>query len=217
MARDDVLSLHEPFCRLTDHGEVEIEGETLRSEPALIDALCRLSERACVFFKDTMEYRYAGVLADERFLRESTHTFIIRKPDEVIASHFALNPQLQRDGVGFGHLHELYLAIADAQSTPPVVIDSDDLIAHSEATVRAYCENVDIPFDAGALTWSAGMPPEWKLSERWHVGASETTGFAPRESRYAETVHNNELLAGYYDYHLPFYEYLHARRLTVRH
>jgi Sulfotransferase domain len=215
MARSDVLTLHEPFSRLADFGEAEIDGRVVRSEPELIAVLRELGERACVFFKDTMDFRYAGALADERFRREATHTFIIRSPDEAIASHFALNPQLKRDEVGFEYLHEMYVAVAEAQGADPVVIDSNDLIERGEATVRAYCQRVCLPFDPAALHWTPGMPAAWKLTERWHVDASETTGFTSRPTRYAATIHDDPLLASYYDYHLPFFDYLYARRLTV--
>lgn len=215
MARGDVLAVHEPFSRLADFGEAQVEGRTIRSEDELIHTLCRIGEETCVFFKDTMDFRYERVLADDRFLRDATHTFLIRRPDEVIASHFALNPNLERDEIGFAYLHELYLAVVDAQGVEPVVLDSADLLENPEAAVRAYCDRTGLKFDEAALRWPPGMRPEWGRTERWHADVSETDGFVARQRVYSQTVYNNEILASYHKYHLPFFEYLRARRVDI--
>jgi hypothetical protein len=117
--------------------------------------------------------------------------------------------------VGFGYLHELYLAVAAAQSSDPVVIDSDDLVTRTEATVRAYCDRIGLPFDGAALQWSPTKSDQWRLTERWHTDVSASTGFTARATEYADTVHNHATLADYYRHHLPFFEYLHARRLVI--
>ncbi|MEU5902646.1 MULTISPECIES: sulfotransferase [Streptomyces] len=216
MGRDDVAAVHEPFSRLADFGSAEIEDRTVHSEAELIDAITTLGGKSRLFFKDTTDFHYPGVLADQDFLRNVCHTFIIRDPKEVIASHFALNPELRRDEVGFARLHELFLAVTEAQGAEPVVVDSDDLIERPEDTVRAYCESVGLPFDATSLSWSPGMPDDWKLTARWHQDASTTNGFVKSRKNYPDTVDNHPVLAEHYRAELPFYTYLHERRLRPR-
>lgn len=215
MERDDLVVLHEPFSVLAGFGEFEIAGRTVRTEAELISAIRDLSAERPVFFKDTTDFRYPGVLADEGFLREGAHTFIIRDPAEVIASHYALNPDLDRADVGFSRLHELYTAVEKAQGEAPVVVDSDNLLDHPEATVRSYCERIGLRFRADALTWRSGVPTEWRKTERWHVDASESTGFVRREKNYADTVESNAYLAEIHAEQLPFYAYLFERRIAV--
>jgi hypothetical protein len=102
-----------------------------------------------------------------------------------------------------------------ASGRPPVVIDSDDLVARPEATMAAYCAAVGLPFIPQALTWEPGERPEWRRTARWHTDASASSGFEPRERTYPHTVESSDKLARFAAHHLPFYEKLHSQRLEV--
>lgn len=213
--RTDVTCLHEPFAHVADFGSAQVGNDLVRSEPAAIAAIRRLAAGCRVFFKDTMDFRYPHVVADRQFLGQTAHALLIRDPHEVIASHYALNRRLRRDDVGFTRLRELWDAIV-AAGQAPVVLDSDSLIDRPEATVRAYCDRMRLPFRPETLTWAPGPRPEWAKTQRWHADASRSQGFDPlSRSSYADTVDNNPLLASYYRYHLPAYEYLYRRRMIV--
>jgi hypothetical protein len=213
--RGDRAVLHEPFATLVNFGESVVDGQRVDTEPELIEAIRELSTREPVFFKDTMDFRYPGVLADPVFLREVRHTFLIRRPEEVIASHFALNENLRCDDVGFARLGELHDAVVRLADAPPVVINSADLVAHPEATVRAYCAAVGLPFDPAALSWQRGAMAEWQQASRWHESTSNTTGFTGVERTYEYTVDNHPTLAAYLAYHEPHYRRLDELRLPV--
>jgi hypothetical protein len=213
--RGDFTVVHEPFSQVVDFGEVAVAGRVVRSERAAIAALRGLAGRGPVFFKDTTDFRFPGVLGDGAFLDEVTHTFAIRHPAEAIASHFALNPELGQDEIGYQWLCELYDVVLARTGRAPVVIDSNDLVSAPEATVRAYCDAVGIPFVARALSWREGMREDWRRTRRWHERTSATTGFTKVAGDYRDTPANNELLAGYLAHHLPFYERLLAARLPV--
>lgn len=211
--RGDFTVLHEPFSHLANYGSTTVDGAEIRSEPELLAALRRLP--GPVFFKDTTDFYYPHLLADTAFLAEATHTFLVRHPREAIASHFALNPRLNRDEIGFAWLAEIFDAVAAARGTTPVVVDSGDLIADPAGVVARYCELVGIEFRAGALEWSPGMAPGWQRSAKWHRATSSTGTFTARSPEYAASVDNTPLLAGYLDYHLPFYERLQVHRLRT--
>ncbi|GAA2581421.1 sulfotransferase family protein [Actinomadura fulvescens] len=213
--RGDYTVVHEPFSQVVDFGRVMVGEREVRDEAAAIAALRALSTRAPVFFKDTTDFAFPGVLADADFLAETTHTFIIRHPGEAIASHFALNPGLERDEIGFARLAALYDAVTEAAGAPPVVIDSDDLIERPVETVRSYCRLVGLDFRAEALSWRPGLRAEWRRTRRWHEATSRTDSFVRTARAYADTTDNNPVLAGYLDYHLPFYERLHAHRMII--
>ena len=117
--------------------------------------------------------------------------------------------------VGLEALHELHAAVGDAGGHPPVVIDSDDLVARPEATMAAYCAAVELPFIPQALTWAPGERPEWRRSARWHSDVSASSGFEQRERTYACTVKSSDELARFAAHHRPFYEQLHAQRLDL--
>ena len=155
------------------------------------------------------------MLADRRFLAESRHAFLIRRPEEIAASNYALWPGMNINSIGLERLCELQAAVRDAGGNASVVIDSDDLVARPEATMAAYCAAVGLPFNPRALTWEPGERSEWRRSARWHVDVSVSSGFERRERVYPHTVENSGELARFAAYHRPFYERLYAQRLDV--
>jgi len=215
LERGDLLALHEPFCNLTCFGETDGDGQTFHSAASLLAWLRDESNDITVFVKDTTDYRQPVVLADRRFLAEGRHAFLIRRPEEIAASYYALYPNMSINAIGLQALHELHDAVRDAGGHRPVVIDSDDLVAQPEATMAAYCAAVELPFIPQALTWQPGERLEWRRSARWHADVSATTGFEQGERRYRHNVETSEELARFAAHHRPFYEQLHAQRLDV--
>jgi hypothetical protein len=213
--RGDYTVLHEPFSHVKNFGEASVGDRLVRSEEELIPALRELAARGPVFFKDTTDFYYPGLLADRSFLAEPVHTFLIRDPAAAIASHYALHPGLGRDEIGFAWLAEIYDAVACATGRPPIVVDSDELIEHPHEVVRAYCRAVGIPFLDRALSWQPGMREAWRRTSRWHELASQTHGFVRTRAPSEDSVTANPLLAGYLEYHLPFYERLRAASLRA--
>lgn len=219
--RGDFTVVHEPFSQVVDFGTATVGDQMVHGEAELITALRELAERtatfsAGVFFKDTTDFHYPGLLADSAFLAEATHTFIIRHPAEAIASHFALNPDLGRDEIGFAWLAEIHDAVVEHTGGQPVVIDSDDLVVRPADTVREYCARVGIPFRSEALSWQPGLREEWQKTRPWHESTGQTSGFTRTEPTYRDTAHSIPVLAGYLDYHLPHYWKLHAQRMLIQ-
>jgi hypothetical protein len=213
--RGDMTVLHEPFSNLADYGETDADGRTFDSPALLLAWLRSHAHGTDVFVKDTMDHQHDAVLTDRKFLAEARHAFLLRSPEEIAASYYALFPPMTINAIGMERLCELQAAIGAAGGNPPVVIDSDDLVARPGATVAAYCSVIGLPFDPRALTWEQGEQAEWRRSARWHTDASCSSGFERREREYAYTVENCEKLARYAAHHRPFYEELHARRLDV--
>ncbi len=217
LERGDLIALHEPFCNLTCFGETDGDGQTFHSAVSLLAWLRDETADVTVFLKDTTDFRQPDVLADRRFLAEGRHAFLIRRPEEIAASYYALYSEMSVNAIGLETMHELYAAVWDAGGHRPVIIDSDDLVTHPAATMEAYCAAVELPFIPEALTWEPGERPEWRRTARWHVEVSATSGFASRKGRYADTVDTSDELARFAAHHLPFYEALHAQRLTPPH
>ena len=213
--RGDLTVLHEPFSNLQDYDETDGGGRTFSSPAALLAWPRDQAHHRELFLKDTMDRQHEEVLADRRFLAGARHAFLIRHPEEIAASYYALFPPMTINAIGMERLCEMQTAIASAGGTPPVVIDSDDLVTRPAATIAAYCAAVGLPFSLRALTWEQGEQPEWRRSARWHADASNSSGFERRERQYPHTVGNSEKLAEYAAYHRPFYEQLYAQRMDV--
>jgi hypothetical protein len=211
-----LVALHEPFDNIADHGSTMVNGQPVSDPTELISTMRGLAGSATVFFKETTDRRHHAVLADLRFLAEATHTFLIRAPTEIAASCYALQGQrLTLSEIGLEHAYHLYQAILAAGGAHPVVVDSDDLIADPAATVAAYCAAVGIQFSGPALHWTPGDREEWRQSARWHVQASESSGFTQPPTSYETTTANNAMLARYTAHHEPFYRALRARKIAI--
>jgi hypothetical protein len=211
-----LVALHEPFDNIADHGSTAVNGHLVPDPEELITTLRGLAGTATVFFKETTDRRHHAVLADQRFLTEARHSFLIRAPAEIAASCYALQgPRLTLPEIGLEHAYDLYQAILEAGGAHPVIVDSDDLIADPAATMAAYCAAVGIPFSRAALRWAPGDREEWRHSARWHGRVSQSTGFTQSPTSYEVTTANNAMLARYSAYHEPFYHALRARKIAI--
>ena len=213
--RGDLTVLHEPFFSLRAYGETEAGPRTHRSAGSLLAWLRDETRDQSVFFKDTTDVRHDDVLADRRFLAETRHAFLIRRPEEIAASFYALSPGIGVNSIGLEIMCHLQAAVREAGGDASVVIDSDDLVERPEATMAAYCAAVGLPFYPRALTWEPGERPEWHRSARWHRDVSASSGFERRQRLYPDTVESSALLARLAARHQPFYEQLYAQRLNV--
>ncbi|MFD9396985.1 sulfotransferase family protein [Streptomyces sp. NPDC060000] len=213
--RGDLTVLHEPFNVLASKGSYEIGGRVHNSETALLDAILELARtgRRPVYFKDTTDCRYAGLLSDPRLTTAIQHTFIVRDPAEAIASHYARNPELSADQVGFGHCWEIFELVRETVGTVPVVVDADDLVADPAGIAAAYSSSTGLPYLPDALNWQAGERSEWQVFEAWHRDAAASTGIHDRSGVYADTVANNPRLARLHAVQQPYYDRLREHRI----
>jgi hypothetical protein len=111
--------LHEPFCNLRDYGETDVGARTFDSPLSLLAWLRDETHIMSVFLKDTSPAgeHFRDVLADRRFLAESRHAFLIRRPEEIAASNYALWPGMNINSIGLERLCELQAAVRDAGGT----------------------------------------------------------------------------------------------------
>jgi hypothetical protein len=215
--RGDLLALHEPLEGLHFLGPLQIEAQTFESPPELLAWLVDDMSGRGVFLKETVNPPVQRiVLGDRRFLAEARHAFLIRRPEEIAASWFALEHDMRIFDTGLQLLHELFVAVQGAGGQPPVVIDSDDLVVDPAATMAAYCAAVGLPFIAEALSWEPGQRAEWGRSARWHADAASSSGFQrpTRPDRHGLAPHPE--IARFTERHAPFYEELHRHRLDIR-
>lgn len=215
LARSDLIALHEPFEGLVYIGPLEVGSHRFESAESLMVWLTDGSTRS-VFMKETLSPPVVKLVrSDHRFLTQVRHAFLIRRPVEIAASFFALEGDLRIHDTGVQALHELYVTVSEAGGYQPVVIDSDDLVARPESTMRAYCAAVGLPFIAGAMMWEAGVQPEWQRTARWHEEASASTGFFRPEAPDRHSLSSHSEVRRFVDRHQPFYELLHSHRLRI--
>jgi len=214
--RGDLLALHEPLEGLHFIGPLQIDGLTFKSPPELLAWLVEDTSGRIVFLKETVNSPvHTSVVNDRCFLAEARHAFLIRRPEEIAASWFALEHDMRIFDTGLRLLHDLFVAVQNAEGHPPIVIDSEDLVANPAATMAAYCSAVGLPFIADALHWQPGQRSEWARSSRWHEDAAASSGFErpARQDRHGLTTHPD--VARFAERHIPYYEELFRHRFNI--
>jgi hypothetical protein len=216
--RGDFFVLHEPFCTLFDTGELKItswDGSSVKldSYAKITNFILAASQAVNVFVKETCEYHYGELFGNPEFFQRSRHAMMIRDPGATINSHYAINPQITCEQIGYTHLAALKIYIEEVTRQRVPVIDSDDLMKNPEAVTEAYSREMAIDFKPHALTWTAEARPEWNRTVKWHAAASQSTQFSAIEANYKDTVDNHDVLKSYYKLHRPIYEALRACKL----
>jgi hypothetical protein len=74
------------------------------SSASLLAWLREEKRNANVFLKDTADHPFDEVLADRRFLAGTRHAFLIRCPEEIAASYYALFPAMTINAIGMERL-----------------------------------------------------------------------------------------------------------------
>ena len=217
LERGDLVALHEPLEGLAYLGPIEVESQTFVSVASLVAWLLSGTQEIGVFLKETVNRRVLDVvLSERRFLAEVRHAFLIRRPEEIAMSWYALEQDMRIEDAALVLLHELHAAVRKAGGRP-VVIDSDDLVARPEATMAAYCAAVGLPFLPDALQWEPGERVEWARSARWHEEVSASAGFERRDHPDRDVLEARDEVARFVTRQQPFYERLRAHRIDVTH
>lgn len=210
-----MVAVHEPFSDLAGLGETDVEGRPFHSPVALLDWLRDQTHDVDVFLKDTPDHRHQELLADRRFLAEARHAFLIRRPEEIAASLYAVEPNITVGSVGLEFLHKLHAAVGDAgdtnRSSSTPTISSHDPSRRWRRTARSS----GCPLIPAALTWAPGERHEWRRSACWHLDVSASAGFAPPQRRYIHNVETSDELERFAAHHRPFYEQLCTQRVDL--
>ncbi|MEM7525810.1 MAG: hypothetical protein AAF360_19055 [Pseudomonadota bacterium] len=221
----DAVFVHEPFADLMDLGYAVLPDEEAgqmiaRSADAMLDQLLKLSRTRRVILKETVEHDYS-FRRNPRFLRAVQHILLVRRPEDVVASHLRLKPHVRCEEIGFENLHRLWRTACETPGVDPVVLDSDALIADPDAVVSNLCRRLGVPYDPSMLTWSPGDQQVWARSAVWHKDVAKSGGFrrkAVTASPRAPDLGDEALRPNwreFVDYHTPFYHDLLKARLTV--
>ena len=229
--RGDMACFHEPF------GEAWYQGEDARAPRLTADSprkpgldfasvqrkLRTASERQPVFAKDMPQF--TDHLWSGDFLDQYRHSFLIRDPAKVLSSlqrswdRKGDTQGFSRNEIGFDEQRKLFDILCDRLGSPPVVIDSDDLLADPPTMVAAWCDALGIPFIEAALSWEPGSRSEvlWYDGDDsiWHESLKNSDGLKPQPGRPANPDALPSRLRRLYEDFLLHYRHLHGFRLRA--
>jgi hypothetical protein len=134
------------------------------------------------------------------------HAFLIRDPRSLLASYARVRSAPTLADLGLRQQAWLFEEFGGP------VIDSSDLLAFPEVTLRALCAALDVPFSASMLSWPAGpRSSDGVWAPHWYDSVWRSTGFVPRLPGPAPSLDPalEPLLAEC----LPYYEKLRENKI----
>ncbi len=221
--RGDFLAFHEPFGlsyynspeRRDTNRYPDIELNPEYNYQTTLRKLQQEADSQAVFIKDMAYFMFH--LADREFLSIFESTFIVRHPAKMLPSLYDKWPDFTLEETGYAQLYKLFEMAKEFSGKTPVVIHSDDLVKKPEATVKAYCDAVGIPFLKEALEWEPKFRPEltnWD-GGTWVTNVMSSSGFKEQKRDNYVAVEDNEHLQNAYEFCLPYYEKLYEHKLPI--
>lgn len=143
---------------------------------------------------------------DRAALAPFRHAHLIRDPRELLASYARVRAEPTLDDLGLRQQAEIFETFGGP------VVESRDLLAAPEDTLRALCQALGVPFDGRMLAWPAGpRDSDGVWAPWWYDGVRASTGFAPYRPPAAPLPARLEPLA---DRCLPHFDRLYHYRIT---
>lgn len=144
------------------------------------------------------------------WLQRLTNVFLIRDPDEVVASFARRREEPELWELGFEMQARLFDTVTELTGEAPPVLDARDVLEAPEKSLRALCNAVGVPFSERMLAWPPGLrDSDGVWAEHWYDAVRASTGFAPYRPRNVSLSGHLRRLA---DACRPHYERLYRRR-----
>jgi hypothetical protein len=142
-----------------------------------------------------------------------SNCFLIRHPDQVVASYGAVRADLTLEDIGFVQQAELFEYVVESSEKMPLVIDSRDFLLKPQQMLALLCESLDIPFFPEMLSWPAGQrDSDGVWGNYWYDSVWKSTGFAEYRDKPANLSTKFQAIA---DAAFPYYQKLHEHRLRT--
>ena len=147
------------------------------------------------------------------WLRQINNCFLIRAPEEVVASFTQNRPDAAPWELGFEQQARLFDQVCQQIGTAPAVLDASDVLRNPAGMLRAVCTRLGIAFSEAMLHWPAGpRGSDGVWARYWYQAVEHSTGFEPYKPRSITLTAFQSRLA---EQCRPFYTRLSAHRLTA--
>lgn len=165
-----------------------------------------------LWYQKHMPHHMVGDVSIDDF-HDHHHAFLIRDPERVVASYSAKRVEVTADDLGYARQLEYVDKAAQITGKAPIVLDSADILRAPEAHLKALCAALDIPWDAGMLSWQAGpRESDGIWASHWYGRVLETTGFGGPDSGAPELEPSAQAIA---DACKPYYERLSRYKIRL--
>jgi hypothetical protein len=185
--RPDAAVVDEPFYAAwlaasgADHPMREAVLASQPTDPAAVAAtlIGPVTGGRTVFYQKHMAHHvFPGM--DLSWMGACWNAFLIRAPEEVLASYALRRAAPTLEDIGFPQQAALFDREADRLGAPPPVVDARDVLESPAGTLRGLCEALGIPFLDSMLSWPPGSrDTDGVWAPAWYDAVERSTGFAP--------------------------------------
>ena len=177
--------------------------DSLRGPPA---------DRSPVWYQKHMWHHMTGPVGFDDF-SGFTHAFLIRQPEQMIASYLRKRESARFEDFGLERQAEFFEREADRLGQAPPVIDANDVLADPEGVLSKLCAALGIPWDPAMLSWSPGRrPTDGPWAPHWYAAVEVSTGFGPPEPGPVDLPDDAHRLA---ERCRPYYQQLAKHRIPA--
>ena len=150
---------------------------------AVAELLSTGPEMGRIIYQKQMTHHMLPEIAQDRLARDwiagLRNAFLIRRPQNVLASYVRKREAVTLEDTGFLQQAELFDVVADALGEAPVVVDARDVLENPRGMLTALCDGLGIPFSEAMLSWPPGFRETdgvWK--SHWYEAVAASTGFS---------------------------------------
>ncbi len=139
--------------------------------------------------------------------------FLIRRPEEVVASFTIQRPDAAAWELGFEQQARIFEHVCQRSGMLPPVIDAEDVLKDPGTVLGALCARLGIPFSERMLHWPPGpRASDGVWAPHWYHAVERSTGFEPYKPRTPSLSPFQVRLA---ELCRPHYERIAAHRLKA--
>lgn len=163
-----------------------------------------------VWYQKHMAHHLLPVI-ERGWLDGLAHAFLIREPDEMVASLRKTYPEAALADTGLPQQSEIFDRVAGRLGRAPPVVLASDVLKDPAAQLEALCAALGIPWCDAMLAWPPGRrETDGAWAPYWYAAVEASTGFEPYRRRHVEL---DDAEARLVDECRPYYEKLFALRL----
>jgi hypothetical protein len=167
---------------------------------------------ASVWYQKHMWHHMTGPIGYSDF-EGFTHAFLIREPEQMIASYLRKRESAAFESFGLDRQAEFFAREAERLGMAPPVIDANDVLRDPEGVLSKLCPALGIPWDPAMLSWASGRrETDGPWAPHWYGAVERSTGFGPPETDAVGLPHDARYLA---DRCRPYYERLASHRIRA--
>ncbi len=132
-----------------------------------------------IWYQKHMAHHLLPVMGRE-WLDRLTHAFLIREPDEMLASLLRTYPKAGLADTGLLQQWEIFERVAGHLGRAPPVVLSSDVLRNPRTMLTKLCEALGVAFLPAMLSWAPGRrDTDGVWAPHWYAAVEASTGFEP--------------------------------------